>query len=218
MMTDPVIRSLTLLNLTFFMVCSVFAFLLLLKERADKAVETLAATDSLTGLLNRRHFLATAQRIFERRRTESNPLVVLYLDIDHFKKVNETYGRHFGDELLAGLAAVIRSMLRAQDLSCRYGGEEFLILLSDVNAGQVVQVSTRIMAGIRQLAFDGHPEFSCTVSIGVAEAVPGPQETLAGFIDKADKALYLAKKSGRNRVVAYPGASNRAPAISTGDR
>jgi diguanylate cyclase (GGDEF)-like protein len=218
MMTDPVIRSLILLNLTLFMICSVFAFLLLLKERADKAVETLAVTDSLTGLLNSRHFLATAQRIFERRRTEGNPLVVLFLDIDHFKKINDTYGRHFGDEVLAGLATVIRSMLRAQDLSCRYGGQEFLVLLSDVDAEQVAQVSTRIMAGVGQLTFDGHPEFSCTVSIGVAEAVPDPQETLAGFIDKADKALYLAKKSGRNRVVVYPGASSRAPVISTGER
>ncbi|MDR1947093.1 MAG: GGDEF domain-containing protein [Desulfovibrio sp.] len=219
-LTDSFIQSLTFLNLVLLLVCGLSACLLLMKEHADKIIADMTSIDSQTGLLNRRSFHAVAQKIFERRRTAGDPLAVFFIDIDRFKTINETYGHAFGDEILVLLAQRLRGVLRVQDLSCRYGGEEFIVLLPGPEVEQASRVTARIMDEVRQIAFEQHPEFSFTVSIGVMFGVPEPNETLTAFIDKAGKALYLAKKSGRNRVVVYPGgrlyrarnAARRAPA------
>jgi diguanylate cyclase (GGDEF)-like protein len=102
------------------------------------------------------------------------------------------------------LADVIRKTLRAGDISCRYGGEEFVLLLPRADMAQASHAAARIIAEVKQIFFERIPEFSFTVSIGVMGGIPGQKETLASFIDKADQALYLAKKNGRNRVEEYP--------------
>jgi diguanylate cyclase (GGDEF)-like protein len=201
--TNSFIQSLTFISLVMLMVFGLSAYLLLLKEDADRIIESLAFTDSLTGLANRRSFLDVAQRHFHRRQRESKSLTLLFLDIDLFKAANDTYGHPFGDEVLVALADVIRKSLRVDDLSCRYGGEEFVLLLPRANMTQASRVTARLMGEVRQTAFERHPDFSFTVSIGVMGGIPKDTETFADFLEKADKALYLAKKNGRNRVEEY---------------
>ncbi|MDR3200643.1 MAG: GGDEF domain-containing protein [Spirochaetales bacterium] len=202
-LTNAFIQSLTFLSLVVLMVFGLSAYLLLMKEDADKIIAALASTDTLTELPNRRGFLDIARRHFERRQRTSSPLSVLFLDIDHFKSVNDTYGHGFGDEVLVALADTIRKTLRVGDLSCRYGGEEFVLLLPDTDMAQASIAAQRLLDAVRQTAFERRPDFSFTVSIGIMGGVPGQEDTLADFLEKADKALYCAKENGRNRMEEY---------------
>lgn len=197
------IQSLTFLSMVMLLIYSLPAYLLLMKEKTDKAINTMATTDFLTGLPNRYSFLATAAEAFEEHKISGRPLTVIFFDIDHFKKINDTYGHAFGDVVLKFLGDTTRNCLRSRDVPCRYGGEEFVALLSDVPGEIAVKVGQRLMNSIAVGSFAQAPDFSFTISIGAAGGIPTEEDTLESFVKKADTALYQAKNAGRNTIVEY---------------
>lgn len=182
------------------------------KERAEKTLAELqcahgelarlAATDPLTGVANRRHFLErTAQEMARRQRT-GGMLAVLALDLDHFKRVNDRYGHQAGDLALQAFVTGIRPYLRTTDLLGRLGGEEFTILLPDTAPHEALAAAERIRAAVASLdVVLAEDTFRITVSIGVAcFGIDG--ENIEAVFHRADERLYAAKHHGRNRVVA----------------
>lgn len=178
-------------------------FLLLAKEEVDLYLEKMANLDPLTEILNRRFFLKQAQAFFSRAKKNNEPVSILFLDIDKFKLVNDHYGHTFGDEVLVHFSKRILESIRSADLCSRYGGEEFVIYLLNANYKVAQNVAKRIMNNIKVKDFENAPEFKYTTSIGVFSAIPNEKDEVAQFIDKADKALYAAKESGRNRVTLF---------------
>ncbi len=159
-----------------------------------------AMHDSLTGLFNRRYLDEMLERELARAKREGPPLTVMMLDIDHFKKLNDTYGHQAGDEVLRSLADLLRNHSRAEDIPCRYGGEEFLLVLPNMSRDDAVPRAEqwrREFAAMR-ITF-GNATMSSTISIGVA-TFPDHGNTRNVLIEAADKALYVAKHNGRNRV------------------
>ncbi|MCW5829591.1 MAG: diguanylate cyclase [Deltaproteobacteria bacterium] len=172
--------------------------------RLYKRMEQLATTDGLTGLCNHRHFQERITVELERAQRSAQPLSLILLDIDHFKKVNDTYGHPCGDEAIRRLAAVLRNQARQIDLAARYGGEEFVLLLPDTPASGAKAVAERIRNEFQKETFygPGGEAFQATVSLGLA-VYPRDAKKKADIIDRADKALYHAKRTGRNRLVEY---------------
>ena len=160
-----------------------------------------ASYDQLTGCLNRHAGQLIARQEVEKYAENDIPLAVLMADIDHFKKVNDTYGHPAGDEVLKKFAQVAGSALRRCDLLCRWGGEEFLILLRGTVQEESLQIADRIRRRVESLIFPPYEDCGLlTVSIGSAALPPGKQ--LEELVSEADQALYRAKREGRNRVAA----------------
>ena len=201
--SNALIQVLTFLALVMLMIFGLSAYLLLMKEQTDKIISTMATVDALTGLSNRYSFLDRADLAFQKHKVEGISLAILFLDIDFFKKINDTYGHSFGDEVLARFGSIIASNLRSRDFSCRYGGEEFLAFLSGVDDVNTMKITQRIMEQIAMTTFESNPEFRFAVSVGVIHKVPEGQDTLVEYINKADEALYVAKNTGRNKIVDY---------------
>lgn len=170
-------------------------------EQRNKTLFHMASTDKLTGAANRHGFFDLANTAYENSIELHSPLAALFIDVDHFKMVNDTWGHSFGDQVLMRLSEVINSCLRGSDLCCRYGGEEFLVLLLHSDCTVACTVAERIMEKVRSLRFPDCPNFRFTVSIGIAAGVPSDQQCLEDFINGADCAMYQAKKSGRDRSV-----------------
>jgi len=167
---------------------------------ALEEVQRLAITDSLTGLHNRRHLLELARHELQRARRYRLPMSVFMLDIDEFKRVNDTYGHAIGDQVLQGVAECCRQGLRGADVVGRYGGDEFAAVLPETGLPAACQVAERIRESIAQRPLDTKAgQVTVTVSLGVAVL---DDEHLAPetLFDHADQALYVAKQSGRNRV------------------
>lgn len=177
----------------------------LVREQAEKRRLSLVATlDPLTGVLNRRGLHDLLRAEFERSTRRGSTLSVLSLDVDFFKEVNDTWGHTFGDEVLIEMARRIRGCVRALDLLGRVGGEEFAVVLPDSDAVHAAAVARRICGESASRPFIGeHGEAQVTVSVGVAERRDG--ETLEALIERSDRALYEAKRAGRNRVVTLSG-------------
>ena len=166
-------------------------------------VERLATLDELTSILNRRRLFELGRRELEMARRYGTSLAVILLDIDRFKKINDSYGHTTGDRVLTGIVAAISRNVREVDLFGRYGGEEFVILLPQTNRQAVVEVAERIreLAAMLRYQTERGP-LQVTISLGVAmlnEDVP----SLATLIDRSDQAMYAAKQAGRNRVEVY---------------
>jgi len=167
---------------------------------AEARLRELATHDSLTGCLNRRAILVEASEELHRFRRNARPFSLLMIDIDNFKHLNDRYGHLVGDSILVGMASLCRDLLRPTDQIGRYGGEEFLILLPESDAGTASQVANRPRAPVAELPFEtGKEQAHITLSIGVASATPNMQ-SLKPLIQKADAALYVAKEEGRDRV------------------
>jgi diguanylate cyclase (GGDEF)-like protein len=170
--------------------------------RLFREIQQLAITDSLTGLYNRRHFFELGRREIARARRYHRELAMLMLDIDHFKYVNDTYGHAAGDLVLRTVATRCRESLREIDLIGRYGGEEFVFLLPEtsLDGGRFVaeQLKQRVSLPVEVEDF----AVTITASIGVVELAAHPGD-LEHMIECADRALYEAKKSGRNRVYVW---------------
>ncbi|NMN56447.1 diguanylate cyclase (GGDEF)-like protein [Xanthobacter sp. SG618] len=166
----------------------------------ERQLERMAITDSLTGLPNRRALDLTLDVEMQRSRRERRELAVLMIDIDHFKRVNDTYGHAVGDAVLAEVAhRVQRAACRPGDFVCRYGGEEFVVVLPETPAAGAELVGERIRAGVAATAVMTHGlaiEITVSVGIAVQRADDGPGELIA----RSDTALYTAKRAGRNRV------------------
>ncbi|MBV8760546.1 MAG: diguanylate cyclase [Deltaproteobacteria bacterium] len=168
-----------------------------------KKMETMATTDGLTGLTNHRTFQARFEDLLQRAQRHNHKVALLLCDVDHFKKVNDTYGHPIGDEVLRRVAKVLQEVPRKIDIPARYGGEEFAVLLDNVDVAQAKAVADRIRIEISKVVVDTDKgPLSVTESVGVA-AFPDDGRDRATLIERADLALYHAKHTGRNRVVTW---------------
>ena len=180
--------------------------------RLYNRIEQASVTDELTGLFNRRGFFQLGEREFERASRFNRPLAAVMFDIDHFKRINDTYGHIAGDQVLRVLANCFQKNTRGIDVAGRYGGEEFVLLMPEALLSGAVQIAERLRQSIVGLPIPICPvnsdipavAINITVSIGVAELLPDVS-SLAVLLERADHALYRAKDSGRNRVVNWEG-------------
>jgi diguanylate cyclase (GGDEF)-like protein len=172
--------------------------------RLFEQVQLMAITDALTGIYNRRYFFTVGDNEMARAQRYGSNLSLIMLDIDHFKKVNDEFGHLVGDQTLVMITQACSNELRKIDILCRYGGEEFVILLPETSRDEAIIAAERIRKSIEEqkLTLDGDREVKVTVSIGVSEF---GQETgtLKELIDEADQALYRAKEEGRNCVRVF---------------
>ncbi|OGI23121.1 MAG: hypothetical protein A2287_02445 [Candidatus Melainabacteria bacterium RIFOXYA12_FULL_32_12] len=163
----------------------------------------LTITDGLTGLYNRRYFQQALDREFARAKRYGTDLSLAMFDIDHFKKLNDTYGHQFGDKILAEVAKIIKSSLRRTDYVTRYGGEEFVVILPETSLERTAIPIERLRKRIEQEDFRyGDTPVRVTVSIGIANLTPSVV-TEKDLLKRADMALYTAKDNGRNRIEFY---------------
>ena len=173
-------------------------------------LDRLARTDALTGIANRRAFFDVLGIEFRRSRRYARELSVLMLDLDHFKGVNDRWGHPFGDHVLRQTADVVAANVRESDLLGRYGGEEFALALPETGEPAALAVAEKLRAAIEAHEFrtpttppPGEPAVRLTISIGVASLPVEEDQDEVELIGRADQALYEAKRTGRNRVVAY---------------
>ncbi len=170
-------------------------------QKANERLELLAITDGLTGLYNHRYFRQRLDDEFERARRYSLPLSCLIIDIDSFKKVNDTFGHLQGDKVLHGIAASTLPLVRKSDIVARYGGEEFVVIMPQTAMDGAYVEAERIRKTISETQYDGMPaNHPVTVSIGVSVYDPGAMMDCEALIRVADSALYRAKREGKNRV------------------
>ncbi|MBK8594572.1 MAG: diguanylate cyclase [Holophagales bacterium] len=169
----------------------------------NEILEKLALTDALTGLANRRAFLDALEAELSRVGRHDHPASLLFLDLDEFKRVNDTHGHAVGDEILAAFSQVLSRGCRRGDLAARIGGDEFAVLLPTTGRVAAALVAERIRRATESIPLGRNLEVPVTVSVGVAstEDLPEPAEP-AGLLSRADAAVYRAKAGGRNRVAA----------------
>jgi two-component system cell cycle response regulator len=170
-------------------------------EESRKALAELATTDALTQLKNRRLFYTQAEQNLADCRRNERDMSLLVLDIDHFKKVNDTYGHHTGDEVLIRVARLLTRMVRAVDTVARFGGEEFAVLMPETNKLGAAVLAERIRSAIEKeaMVIDGRT-IPVTASLGIATLAAEQVESIDQMLSIADRRLYLAKNSGRNRI------------------
>ncbi len=170
--------------------------------------------DALTGLFNRHYLEAALQGEAARCDREGQPISLLMLDLDHFKKINDRYGHPAGDEVLRGLAGLIQAVFRGSDIPCRYGGEEFLVLMPGATLGSAARRAEKLRQAFSELEIRVRGRaLRATLSVGVAEWGVSGVDSIAKFVAAADLALYQAKVQGRNRVV-----TSEAPQPSAWDQ
>jgi len=170
-------------------------------KRSNELLLELSNTDHLTGLFNRRYMMEALDKEVQRSIRKGNPLSLIMLDIDHFKRVNDEFGHLQGDAVLQMVALHLQKELRSYDCAARYGGEEFVAILPDSSLDEAVLAADRIRIAIEDTHFSGPPaKLHLTASLGVACYSHECNLTVDGFIKQADDALYRAKAKGRNRV------------------
>ncbi|MCC5996087.1 MAG: PleD family two-component system response regulator [Oceanicaulis sp.] len=172
-----------------------------LRERLDESLE-MAVKDPLTGLFNRRYALSRLNQALDGLAAGGEPVSAALIDIDHFKRINDTFGHAAGDSVLKDFAARLTREMRAVDIAARFGGEEFILIFSGAQASEALEAAERVRAAIAREAFrapEAEEPLGVTMSAGVAEARPG--DDVEDLLARADAALYEAKASGRNQVV-----------------
>ena len=174
------------------------------RTRAERArnLKARIVRDSLTGLYNHTHSLQLLEDASSRARRDGKPLCFAMIDIDHFKKVNDTYGHPMGDRVIKSLALFLKQRLRKTDHIGRYGGEEFAVVLPDTCAEDALKVLNDIRQRFAEIHYPAQPaDLSCTFSCGIAELTPDAD--IKSLTQQADEALYRAKHGGRNRVERF---------------
>ena len=172
-----------------------------LRDNVQISIE-MAITDALTGLYNRRYMETHIETLVEQATARGKPLTVLVIDIDYFKAVNDGHGHDAGDDVLREFAIRIKKSIRGIDLACRYGGEEFVVVMPETDLAVATMVAERLRRRIATEPFpiqQGARAIEVTISIGIAAL--GAQDNAAAVLKRADQALYRAKRDGRNRVV-----------------
>lgn len=176
----------------------------LAQQQANKQLQNLSRTDHLTGLFNRGYWELRLIQEFKRHDRYEQPSSLIMLDIDHFKKINDTHGHTVGDEAIRGVSRVIKEQVRDLDIAGRYGGEEFGVVLTNTNGDGACVFAERLRKAIEKLTiYSGGHEIKFTVSLGVAE-LTDKVHGHRGWIEKADQALYKSKEEGRNRCTMLP--------------
>ncbi len=174
--------------------------------RLYERTKRLSITDGLTKLYNHRFFQDALKREFSRCQRHQNPLSLALLDIDHFKRFNDTYGHQQGDVVLQDLARTLKGQVRSLDVVARYGGEEFAVIMPDATPEVALRVAERLRAAVENRPVEGpNGPLRVTISLGVASVPHGEIAAPAGLIAAADRALYRAKERGRNRVACQDG-------------
>jgi diguanylate cyclase (GGDEF)-like protein len=184
--------------------CEIVDELVELRESSDE-LEKLVHTDTLTGLYNYRHFSMVLEQELERTRRTGQPTCLILLDLDHFKQVNDTWGHEAGNQVLRKCAGLMKQTLRKIDIPCRYGGEEFAIILPGTHLPLAVSVANRLRADIMDAPVeieDGTIEY--TASMGVDTYIMGNVIGPEDFVKQVDEQLYRAKQEGRNLVCHRP--------------
>lgn len=178
-------------------------------RESEEALRVLSITDPLTGLFNRRHFNKLAVEELDRALRYARPLSVIMLDIDFFKRINDTFGHSIGDMVLEKVATIAKNTVRTADIPARYGGEEFVILLPETPMAEAATLAERLRRQIEEASFMvENCSTRVTISLGVNDSfgkteAKSTEKILSEFIAKADQALYAAKNGGRNRVAIY---------------
>ncbi len=169
------------------------------RRRKEEDLRTAASTDFLTGAYNRRHLEGAGLREFAAHRTSGKPLSVIMLDIDHFKRINDTWGHDAGDKVLVALSGMVSSAIRGADVFARLGGEEFVVILPGTHLEGAVALAEKLRLKIKALSIDYEgSEIRFTSSFGVCAAEK--VESFESMLQRADEALYSAKSGGRDRV------------------
>ncbi len=173
-------------------------------ERQVEHLQKLVVTDPLTGIYNKRHFNESLHKELERTRRSRQPTSLIMLDIDHFKSINDQHGHLAGDKVLQALANTLKHTIRLIDIPCRYGGEEFALILPSTPLVTAIQVAERLHQAIQQaeIAIDDDHALQITASLGVSSFDALDKADGEQLIARADQQLYQAKATGRNRVCA----------------
>lgn len=176
-----------------------------INERRRRAIWTASSVDSLSQLFNRRYLLERFAELHAAAQALRQPLSVLVVDIDEFKRINDTYGHAAGDVVIRGVARLLSESTRATDLSGRLGGEEFVLVLEGHDSDIAAAVGERIRASVEETSFPiAGAELRVTISVGVTTQAVGATRTIDDLLREADDALYASKRSGRNRVSIAP--------------
>jgi diguanylate cyclase (GGDEF)-like protein len=181
-------------------IVSVMIFLLLHNEVSYLELKETASKDFLTGIYNRKEFFELSNVILNIMIRQKNPVSLLMLDLDKFKKINDTYGHQTGDKVIVNFVRAVEKVLRKQDVFGRYGGEEFIIFLPNTNKKEALMVAERIRSEVEKSSEYEKNIPQITVSIGVNGLNSSDINSINGIIKSADEALYKAKQNGRNRV------------------
>lgn len=209
-LSDVIVPAVFLFGAVFVWVVARLSLHTAVDLRRVALLERESITDPLTGVYNRRYMKRRLEEEVARARRYAHPLSVLLLDVDHFKRINDTYGHQGGDEVLKHLSELIMNAVREVDIVTRYGGEELLIIAPDATLDTAVTLAERLRLHAESHELVLTSEFASpeviriTVSIGVATFGPDVADG-EGLVRNADEALYQAKQAGRNRVVAYQG-------------
>lgn len=179
-----------------------FGFLLMVKERTDREILHLAMTDSLTRVPNRRALIEQAEHVLARR--SGLPLALLMIDVDHFKRINDSHGHPTGDEVLRKVAELLVGRLRGQDILGRYGGEEFCVIAPDTHGEGAHRLAESLRETVAATTLGTEQgDLRVTVSVGYALCPAASDRSLKRLLEEADRALYAAKQAGRDRVVRF---------------
>ena len=206
--TPHLVQTITFLVSAMCVVMVSLGLVVMTKERADERNRNLAMKDELTGLINRRSLLESLAQQISAAKRNGQPLSLLMMDIDYFKRVNDNHGHLSGDKVLKTMANVVSARARAQDLLGRLGGEEFLMLLPDTSVQGALQLAEALRKSVEDTSFHSvsGQAVSITVSIGLCELSQLSESRCDDMISAADRALYRAKEAGRNRVEVFSDA------------
>lgn len=160
-----------------------------------------AQIDGLSGLWNRAYFDRRWAEEVSKASRHQRPLSLAMMDLDHFKSVNDTYGHPAGDAVLQGVARLVQRECRVGDVACRYGGEEFTVIMPDTTPADAVNLCERIRTALASTVWPRHPERTITASIGIAGHAAAGDVSPGGWLEHADRALYAAKQAGRNTII-----------------
>lgn len=192
--------------------CPVFSEFLSLQEECRR-LKGLAQTDPLTGLYNRRYLMKSLDQELERTRRTGLPTSLIMLDLDHFKRLNDTYGHQFGDAVLCRVALILKENVRKLDIPCRYGGEEFALVLPGTRLPQALRLAARLREILAQPWEEPQGRNAqLTASFGVDAFTGREVMTPAAFLQQADRWLFAAKARGRN-TVCHPDSHRVAPEV-----